>query len=210
LQPGKGKNFCERNGSIVTQNLEIEFKNMLTKQEYEKLLQTFQVDKGQIFSQENHYFDTPEFALKNMGSALRIRQKNNQFEMTLKQPAPIGLLETNQALTKEEAANAIQFGQLPSGDIKKMIEEMGIAFSQLHYFGSTITKRVELNYEIGLLVLDHSFYLGKEDYELEYEVEDHSKGEEMFQKILQEFKIPKRKSENKIRRFYQEKLAQNK
>ncbi|WP_066395091.1 CYTH domain-containing protein [Neobacillus mesonae] len=193
----------------MTENLEIEFKNMLTKQEYEKLLHTFRIDEKQIFIQENHYFDTPEFALKNIESALRIRRKKDQFEMTLKQPASIGLLETNQQINKDEAAEAIQFGRLPSGKIKNILEEKGISFTAIQYFGSLVTKRVEMKYEIGLLVLDHSLYLNKEDYELEYEVKDYQTGKDAFIKLLQDNRIPERKTMNKIRRFYQEKYVQS-
>lgn len=187
----------------MTQNLEIEFKNMLTKQEYEQLLQQFQIDEGQIFSQENHYFDTTDFALKSVGAALRIRRKKEQYEMTLKQPAAVGLLETNQTVSGKEAAQAIQFGVLPSGRIKTMIEQKGIPVSAIHYFGSLVTKRVELKYKIGLLVLDHSIYLNNEDYELEYEVCDYDKGKEVFFNFLQRYQIPERKTKNKIRRFYE-------
>ncbi|AZU61274.1 CYTH domain-containing protein [Neobacillus mesonae] len=193
----------------MTENLEIEFKNMLTKQEYEKLLHTFRVDEKQIFTQENHYFDTPEFALKNLESALRIRRKKDHFEMTLKQPASIGLLETNQLINEDEAAEAIHFGRLPSGKIKNILEEKGISFTAIQYFGSLVTKRVEMKYEIGLLVLDHSLYLNKEDYELEYEVKDYQTGKDAFIKLLQDNRIPERKTMNKIRRFYQEKYVQS-
>ena len=85
--------------SSLSQNLEIEFKNMLTKEEYESVIKTFHIHESSIYTQENHYFDTADFDLKEKSSALRIRQKDGKFEMTLKQPCKEGLLETNQALT---------------------------------------------------------------------------------------------------------------
>ncbi|MGF6951458.1 uncharacterized protein YjbK [Neobacillus sp. B4I6] len=189
----------------MTQNIEIEFKNMLTRLEYEGLLKYFKIDKSQIFSQENHYFDTPEFALKGKDSALRIRKKGGAYEMTLKQPASVGLLETNQIIGEEEASTAIHHGRLPTGIIQRLIEDYQISFSTIKYFGSLITERVEFNYKQGLLVLDHSIYLSEEDYELEYEVENYQVGEKIFLEFLKQFKIPTRKTENKIRRFYSKK-----
>ncbi|MBT2735033.1 CYTH domain-containing protein [Bacillus sp. ISL-7] len=189
----------------MTQNIEIEFKNMLTRLEYEGLLKYFKIDKSQIFSQENHYFDTPEFDLKGKDSALRIRKKGGAYEMTLKQPASVGLLETNQIIGEEEASTAIHHGRLPTGIIQRLIEDYQISFSTIKYFGSLITERVEFNYKQGLLVLDHSIYLTEEDYELEYEVENYQVGEKIFLKFLKQFKIPTRKTENKIRRFYSKK-----
>lgn len=186
----------------MTQNLEIEFKNMLTKAEYQTLLQFFHITGEQIFSQENHYFDTPDFALKHAGSALRIRQKQYTYEMTLKQPMEAGLLETNQQLGIEETALAIQSGQLPAGEIKLRIESMAIPFSTIEYFGSLKTNRAELAYKGGLLVLDHSCYLNKEDFELEFEAQSFQEGKQIFQGILEQFCIPERETKNKIQRFY--------
>jgi uncharacterized protein YjbK len=192
----------------MTQNIEIEFKNMLTKIEYESFLKYFKISQSQIFSQENHYFDTPDFALKSNDSALRIRKKGGTYEMTLKQPADVGLLETNQVIGEEEVLMAIHQGILPTGIIQPLIEDYQISFSTIEYFGSLITERVELEYKQGLLVLDHSIYLSKEDYELEYEVEDYQIGEKIFLELLKQLKIPSRKTENKIVRFYKQKFDQ--
>lgn len=189
----------------MSQNIEIEFKNMLNKKEYERLITFFSIKEDDIFTQENHYFDTNDFALKEQGSALRIRKKGNNYEMTLKQPAMEGLLETNQILSKEMATAAFSLGLLPSGSIKRLISKMNIPFSKLTYFGSLQTKRVEFTYEKGLLVLDHSYYLNKEDYEVEYEVENYQYGKQLFLKFLEQHGIPNRETENKIRRFYHQK-----
>lgn len=193
----------------MSQNIEIEFKNMLTQMEYERLLKAFNIDKSQIFSQENHYFDTADFALKSIDAALRIRKKADAFEMTLKQPAVVGLIETNQIVTYDEAADSIKLGKLPSGEIQQLIEAQNIPFSKIHYFGSLTTNRVEVEYKNGLLVFDHSSYLTKEDYELEYEVESYSEGLKNFKELLAQFMIPERKTDNKIRRFYQQKYTQS-
>jgi len=195
---------------ILTQNIEIEFKNMLTKNEYDNLLEFFKIDKHQIFTQVNHYFDTPDFDLKNKESALRIRKKDGHYEMTLKQPATVGLLETNQLISENEAQMAINFGKLPQGIIQSVIEEFKIVYSTIEYFGSLTTERVEFSYQDGLLVFDHSIYLNTEDYELEYEVQNYQVGERLFFEFLKQFKIPTRRTKNKILRFYdQNKLNKN-
>ncbi|CAH2713466.1 Putative triphosphatase YjbK [Neobacillus rhizosphaerae] len=190
----------------MSQHIEIEFKNMLTKEEYERFLMEFKIDEHQIFSQENHYFDTSDFNLKQHDSALRIREKGGVYEMTLKQPAAVGLLETNQALSKEEAGLAIHTGKLPAGIIQNLLEKKDIPFSSIEYFGSLLTKRVEITYKQGLLVLDYSSYLNTDDYEVEYEVENYQEGLQSFQALLAQFTIPFRHTENKIRRFYNQKF----
>ncbi|WP_370224730.1 CYTH domain-containing protein, partial [Cytobacillus sp.] len=160
--------------------------------------------------QENHYFDTPDFLLKSKGSALRIRQKNGSFELTLKQPHPEGLLETNENITESEAAEMIQTGKIPKEQIIISIEKLGIKTDRLQYFGTLATKRAEKEYMKGLAVLDHSSYLNKEDFELEYEVDNRNEGELTFLNLLKQLNIPVRKTENKIKRFYNEKYRQQK
>jgi uncharacterized protein YjbK len=194
----------------MSQNLEIEFKNMLTKAEYERILFEFNIGLDDIFTQENLYFDTPDFALKKAKCALRIRKKGTNYEMTLKTPLEIGLLETNQILTCEEADAALNHNCLPEGKIKQVIEESNISFANIIYFGSLTTNRTEFPYEEGLLVLDHSIYLLQEDYELEYEVKNYQEGKKNFHAFLKRFMIPERQTENKVRRFYNQKYKQQK
>jgi uncharacterized protein YjbK len=186
----------------VSQNIEIEFKNMLTKEEFHFLAQYFKIKPEQFKKQINHYFDTNSFTLKDHSSALRIREKGSQFEMTLKQPAQQGLLETNQMLTSRQAELALSSGKLPEGEVKDAVVKLIKDIEPLQYFGSLTTLRAEFEYKEGLLVLDHSYYLNKEDYELEYEVLNESEGYQIFSKLLEELKIPVRPTDNKIKRFY--------
>ena len=55
-------------------------------------------------------------------------------------------------------------------------------------------------------MLDHSRYLNKEDYEIEVEVTNAEEGFRSFQKLLASHQIPVRKTPNKIKRFYDQKL----
>jgi uncharacterized protein YjbK len=190
------------------QNIEIEFKNMLTKEEYELLLTHFQVSEEDLFEQENHYFDTSNFALKANHSALRIRKKEAEYELTLKQPHPDGLLETNKMLSKTESDDIFSTGRISDEQISSLLRNMNIDPTSIIYFGSLRTIRAEKKIGNGLLVLDHSFYLKKEDYELEYEVSNREEGKIYFQELLATLKIPVRKTKNKVRRFYEEKYNQ--
>ena len=42
---------------LMSETIEIEFKNLLTKVEYENLLKTFNVKEKDIVIQSNHYLD---------------------------------------------------------------------------------------------------------------------------------------------------------
>ena len=134
---------------------------MLTKEEYELLLTHFQVSEEDLFEQENHYFDTSNFALKANHSALRIRKKEAEYELTLKQPHPDGLLETNKILSKTESDDIFSTGRISDEQISSLLRNMNIDPTSIIYFGSLRTIRAEKKIGNGLLVLDHSFYLKK-------------------------------------------------
>lgn len=193
----------------MSQEIEIEFKNMLTLEEFEKLKSSFSLTDEDFVHQVNHYFDTREFSLKDKGSALRVRKRNDLFTLTMKQPAQTGLLETHQTLTEAEAKAILKGGTLPEGEVPTAIRKLGIDPDQVVYFGSLETSRAETKFKEGILVLDNSFYLNTEDFEVEYEVADEKTGYEDFLQLLELHSIPVRKTENKIKRFYREKQNQS-
>ncbi|QMT16481.1 CYTH domain-containing protein [Planococcus maritimus] len=184
----------------MTKELEIEFKNMLTKEEYNLLLAELQEVP---ISQTNHYFDTPDYQLRDQKAALRLRSIGNRFECTLKTPAASGNYETTDVLSEEQASAILDHKQFDTPEVAAELERLGVSRSDLSLIGSLTTHRVEVEYKGGLLVLDHSEYLGLEDYELEYEVTDEAAGKHSFMALLEEKQIPVRPSDKKIARFMQ-------
>ncbi|WP_456275851.1 CYTH domain-containing protein [Bacillus sp. AK128] len=188
----------------MTQEIEIEFKNLVTKEEFDYLIKEFSIAKHQFIIQQNHYFDTDDFSLKNQKSALRIRFKKNSYTLTLKQTIEEGILETHQELTDKEAKEMLD-GKFLSGEIFNIITALHINPKEIKYLGTLETNRAEIDYSDGTLVFDHSRYLNKDDYEIEFEVPDFQQGQLDFQQLLQKYQIPIRETENKIRRFFNEK-----
>lgn len=190
----------------MSQNIEIEFKNLLTEAEFTLLKEFLNIDESMFVKQDNHYFDTPQFLLKERGCALRIRAKNGKYEFTLKEPHSEGLLETNQILTAPEAKEILENLHIKDGPVKERLVSLHIPLEQLTLFGTLTTERAEKDFEDGLIVLDYSTYLNQYDYELEYEVHDYQLGKERFERLLKQLDIPQRPTDNKIRRFYQAKF----
>ncbi|MBL6009052.1 CYTH domain-containing protein [Bacillus halotolerans] len=186
----------------MSQEIEIEFKNLLTKHEFENIAAALHLTEKEFTNQENHYFDTNSFALKQKHAALRIRKKNGEYVLTLKEPAEVGLLETHQKLSG--VSDFTRF-TIPKGPVEDQLKKLHIDTDAIHYFGSLATNRAEKETEKGLIVLDHSRYLNKEDYEIEFEAADWNEGKLAFEKLLQQFSIPLRETKNKIQRFYEEK-----
>ena len=185
----------------MTKELEIEFKNLLTEQEYRKLLEQFGYTTADARTQTNHYFDTADFRLRARNSALRIRQKGAAYECTLKIPAENGYYEITDPLNLQQAENAIDGHGFESPEVSAALTEIGISFEKLVLLGNLTTHRIEFPYKNGLLVLDHSEYHGTEDFEVEYEVQEFLEGEENFEALLAECKIPLRPTDKKIARF---------
>lgn len=191
----------------MAQELEIEYKNLLTEDEYKRLRQAFDMEQQEPFLQINHYFETSDLQLKANQSALRIREKENTWVLTLKEPHPEGLLETNELLDPKDADTWLKNGFGPSEEVEVRLKDMGIDVEQLHYLGQLTTNRIEKKVRNGLLVLDKSQYLGVIDYELEFEVQEKRRGYQDFENLLKEYEISKRETPNKIERFY--KLLKN-
>lgn len=185
----------------MTQEIEIEYKNLLTKKEFNYLLDSLPFPDESL-KQTNFYFETKDFSLKENGSALRIREKDGHYRLTLKEPHPEGLLETHDTLTTNEAMDWLDGSNIAKEHTTKQLNKMNISPQDLIYYGSLITHRREINYRQVLLVLDYSIFNGKTDYELELEAPNETIGLETFNTILTANQIPKRKAANKIQRFF--------
>ncbi|SDL97834.1 CYTH domain-containing protein [Sediminibacillus halophilus] len=186
----------------MAQEIEIEFKNLLTKIEYDRLCEFLEVEEAGALSHTNHYFETPEFALKQHGAALRIREKNGQWQLTLKEPHPEGLLETHDTLTENEAASWINGDIIPKPQVAAQLNRLGIDFAELAYGGALTTQRIETEFKETIVVLDHSTYNGYNDYELEVEAQERQHGQQVFSELLDRLEISKKRTPNKIKRFY--------
>ncbi|MGO1057986.1 CYTH domain-containing protein [Planococcus sp. FY231025] len=185
----------------MTKELEIEFKNMLTQTEYEGLLTHFKRTAEEAETQENYYFDTQDFQLKRKKCALRIRRKGESFECTLKTPAPEGNYEITDRLPSGQAMEMIEGRSFHSPEVQAALEELQVNSAKLHMIGKLTTHRTELEIDGGLLVLDHSEYGGKEDFEVEFEVAEAAAGKTRFLGLLQSHTIPERPADKKIARF---------
>lgn len=181
--------------------LEIEFKNLLSYEEFDHLKQSLFNDV-EGFTQTNFYIDTPQFDLKNAKIALRIRDIGTQKEMTLKIPEQVGIMEYNglvdEHITIEEF---IQIDNVPQHILDELTSR-NIPVNQLKIFGALSTERYINPYASGTLFLDASHYLDQSDFEIEYEVTDYEKGKQEFNALLETYNIQPTEVRNKVQRFY--------
>lgn len=182
--------------------IEIEFKNILNKAQYEELLAFYNIDHSQIHRQVNHYFDTNSWSLKNHKAALRVRLINDYYQYTLKEATTTNIsIETTDILSKKQVTQIMEQQLFPQGNVQLRLNELKIDTSDLLLFGTLTTDRVELPYKDGTLVFDHSFYLQQDDYEVEYETTNERQGLIIFEDFLNTHHIDKQTAPKKIARF---------
>ena len=188
-------------------HLEKEYKNLLTKEQYEALKEEFQSIFTKDITQTNQYYDCHQ-QLENNRSALRIRLIDGQKtgEITLKLPqSDCEVIEITEELHTEQLQWWVEedIFLLPTS-IKLALEEQGIELSNISPTATLTTHRLEGMLSPGcLLVLDESHYAGQTDYEIEMEVEDLEAGKEVFLEILNRHGITPLKPISKIRRALQ-------
>ncbi|GAA3631746.1 CYTH domain-containing protein [Lactobacillus hamsteri] len=169
----------------MSKNREIEAKTILSKEVYQKLIAAFPVKSD--FIQENYYFDTPDWVLKDHNIGLRIRIYSDHAEQTMKVPDTRPLqkkfhevIEINDDLSLDDAKNFVDQAKnnqkfVFSGNIGSYLDKhFKDEKTKLNLFTWSKTRRILANGpENCELTLDDTQYPdGYEDYELEIENTD--------------------------------------
>ncbi|MGY3765646.1 CYTH domain-containing protein [Vagococcus vulneris] len=190
----------------MSNELEIEFKNMLTEEEYRYLVQAYSTPSTHTITQTNYYFDTNSNLLKKHRMGLRIRMTDDFNELTLKVPSKSDhtLTEITDSLTEADTALFIGKRLLPDNSVVQdyLKQTFNLSTADLTDIGNLTTYRIENHLDNNhLLVLDHSCYYGKDDYELEMEVTDEDEGQKYFTHFLNTHHIPVRPAQKKLARM---------
>ena len=184
--------------------IEKEFKNLLTKAQYEAIADDYQSVFTKDVTQTNSYYDY-EGLLQQHKMALRIRivEGKETGEITLKIPqSSLEVLEYTEVLPVDilNAYNHDKQFTLPTS-LQEALENKGITLQTVNQTALLTTHRLEgALSENGWLVLDESHYNGKVDFEMEMEVRSLELGEPVFLGILEKYKIERRQAESKIKR----------
>ena len=181
----------------MSSNIEIEAKVLLLKDEYNAIIEKLNLQKYRKIKQTNHYIDTPDRYLEKNGIALRIREKDEEFELTLKTPLSEGLLEKNENISWRDFENLSERQIFPDGNIRKFLLILGVKVSDLKVLTSLCTERIHVEFEGFELALDKNIYSNIVDYELEVESSSIERAQQEIENILNECDI-KNFSFNKV------------
>ena len=156
-------------------NLEIEYKILVSKEQFMQLSDLYP-DKVFVL-QTNTYYDTENLDLRNQKCAMRIREKNNTFLITLKTPARQGHHEY-ECFVDENSPQMFEISE-----IREILNQLHI-HKPIVEIGRCATKRAVVKTDKAELCFDINEYNNIIDYEIEYEQTCDHNGKEEFNKIL--------------------------
>ena len=180
------------------QNSDVEFKSLLTEEEYNLLIDAFPNSKTD--TQTNHYFDTPRFSLKALDASLRVRERND-YSLTYKRKKGYSIDVNTVEITKEDFEKIKETGVVHIESIANELANV-IKDQKVYNFLSLSTFRTYLPYKEGVLNIDRSSYCDVIDYEVEYSSKSYHQGREIFINFINEYGIKYKKSDKKIKRAF--------
>ncbi|EST52170.1 hypothetical protein T458_24440 [Brevibacillus panacihumi W25] len=172
---------------------EQEYKRLLNADDFNKLANYLDTKyEKETVIQTNYYFDTYNFCLQKKKVTLRIREKQGNFQICLKQKMEERSLTTSTEIKRnlsiEEAVYMLLNNRIPV-DVVHCIAEKNVNPYKIRILGSLNTKRTNYVTDLGILSLDHSLYFGKHDYEIELETSESEFAENKLMKLLKKLEI---------------------
>lgn len=178
---------------MLKEHIEREFKSEISKDEYSKLLEKYQL-ADKTFVQTNYYFDTLDDYFKDNDKTLRIRKKVDSIKLTLKEKIADGSSEKSIIIDNNTLNEYINNGFIAS--------MFGFEL-KVNLIGKLQTTRAKFSYLNGVVFLDKNDYYQKEDYEIEFEINDgftNIEGESSFNHFLEENNLVFKKQKSKSKR----------
>lgn len=179
--------------------IENEFKIMLTKAQYEKLLAEYDFT---TVTQVNHYYDTDDLEMSARHVTVRVRELGGKLFLQLKLP-------TGKDFSRVELSRELDGapGSPPdslSGELLKSLANED--FPDLGRIGALSTTRSVWKFDGGEIDLDRSEYFGKTDHEVEIEFTDEQAARAVLDEITKtlDIKPDSNVCTGKIRRFLEE------
>ncbi len=174
--------------------LEIEFKTLLTKKQFDDLKNHFKDAK--LIKQDNHYFKYSDPKVK---VACRLREIGDKCTLTFKQDHPEGRLETNFNNMIKDSNYFIR------DDVQSFLKENNFNLEFIP-IGNLLTHRYQVIEAHQEICIDENFYNGNVDYELEVEsIDDPLSAKKRFIEICTLFNIEAQAPITKFERYLTQK-----
>ena len=140
----------------------------------------------------NYYFDTDDLFLRQKHITLRVRTINDiKSELTLKIKGENGDDEINDGLTPKEAELLVNQNIFPYGQVRNRLMLLPYSLDKYHRVAVLYNRRLEIEYEDYLLVIDKNTYGEVVDYNIEIESRvgiKHAK--DVLKQYIEKFNLP--------------------
>jgi uncharacterized protein YjbK len=173
----------------MSTNIEIEAKILVNESDFLKLKSILGVQEKIKVKQTNYYIDDQQGSLRTYGFALRIRELNQTYTLTLKSPMAEGTLEKNQTISEASYRIFKETKVFPQGLIQSFLEMFGFQTNQLSIITYLTTERYETAFEGRHVCLDKNSYHGITDYEVESEESSLKRAAETLRLLCEKAKI---------------------
>ena len=139
----------------------------------------------------NYYFDTDDLYLRSQHMTLRVRIINDvKSELTLKIKGEDGDEEINDGLTPRESELLVNEGIFPYGQVRNRLMLLPYSLDKYHKITVLYNRRLEIEFDDYLLVIDKNTYGDHLDYNLEIESKlgiNHAKA--MMKEYIEKFNL---------------------
>ncbi len=134
---------------------------------------------------------------------MRIRKKNGQYILTLKEPHPKDCSRPT-ILNSRRSRKLVEGKPIEKAHTQNQLKKLDVQIEDLINIMAVLTTVRRENEDEDKLIRTWIIaeYNDNEDYELELEVKNFDEDKKTFKALLEEHHITKRRTPNKIERFY--------
>ena len=168
------------------EQIEIEYKILISEDIYNHIVEDYQEMIDREYVQVNHYLMHP--ILDELKYMVRIRDKDDRYELTLKRPNIIGRLEMNLDIDLQTRQMILNHQEV-NNEIFDILKELKISIKDIDTSHYLKTKRIDVKLDEGMLSIDKNEYEDYTDYEIEFEVSDSKIGFSKFIEIIKPYHL---------------------
>ena len=166
---------------------EFEARIMLTDDEYLSIVSFYMklFPNKHFIQNTNIYYDSEDLFLRRQGITFRHRIINDvSSELTIKIKGKDGDTEINDKLNLAQYNMLTNNKVFPDGEVKKYLSSLPYPINEYKVIATLYNRRLEIENEDHLLVIDKNSYSNITDYNLEIETNDNI---ESAQRLLKEY-----------------------
>jgi uncharacterized protein YjbK len=167
-------------------NIEIEAKVLINEKAYKIVKEHFKNQIQKEYIQTNYYIDNDNLELRAHGASLRIRELEEEYELTLKTPIAEGLLEKTESISKEQYEAMQQKNEFPKTKIQSFLVMLGYTVESFKILACLTTDRTDVKLNEYVFSVDKNTYGKKIDYELEREANNALQAQNDIESICKE------------------------